>query len=672
MIKMEGDCAVISINNPPVNATSTEVREGLLEAVTQIQDKPLKAAILLCEGRTFIAGGDMKEFDQPPAEPHLPDVVSALETSKIPIIAALHGNVLGGGFEIAMGCAYRIALKKTVCGLPEVNVGLIPGAGGTQRLPRLVGVECAVDMATDGKPRSVEFLYEKGAIDKIVEGDLLKEALDFAIAELPETSPLSQRQILAPGADYFANKRASLTKKAKGQQSPLFNLDAVEWASELPFEQGQPKERELHLALRKSDESKALRHVFFAQKMASSPQSLKGIDGPSIETVAVIGGGLMGSGIAFASLMASMSVILIEVNEAAVEQARGRIDQMIKGAEKRGLVDAKGAADMQSRLKLSFDNHELRNADLVIEAVVEDLGVKREVFQNIASIASDTAILATNTSYLNPDEIFKGLPHPERCLGLHFFAPAHIMKLVEVIQTSDVSNEVLASIFSFVKRLKKTPVLCGICDGFIGNRILSAYRRQADYFLADGALPHEVDAAMRGFGFAVGPYEAQDMSGLQIAWANRKRQADTRPETERYVTIADQICDAGWLGQRTGQGWYKYEDKVKTEHCTPEVAEIIQNYSSAETIDRQEFTADEISRRIMAVIINEGALIVEEGIARQMSDVDIVEVFGFGFPRWRGGPMKYAEMQGAAKIRDAFDAVTRQSPDSWTRSKYLS
>lgn len=672
LVEFDNDIAIVRVDSPPVNATSTAVRQGLVDAVKEVEKQSLKAAILVCEGKTFIAGGDMTEFDVPAQEPHLPDVVDLIENSKVPYIAAMHGTVLGGGFEIAMGCAFRIALAGTKCGLPEVNVGLIPGAGGTQRLPRLVGPKLATEMVTDGLPRPVEMLFEKGAIDKIVDEDLLKHALQFARGEWVRPEAVSLRGVEPVDDDFFSQKRAALIKRSKGQQSQLHNLDAIEWARELLFNEGQPKERALHLSLRKSNESRALRHMFFAQKQASSPESIKNCETRQFDNIAVIGGGLMGTGICFASLMAGCNVVLIENNDEALENANKRILGLIKGALKRGKLNQSSQQDLLERFSLSLDYQHLSEADIIIEAVYEDLETKQSVFKKIAEFATEQAILATNTSYLNPDEIFSDVPHPERCLGLHFFAPAHIMKLVEVVKTKSVAKDVLATGFAFAKRLKKLPVLSGISDGFIGNRILAAYRRQADYLLADGCLPHEIDEAMRKFGMPMGPYELQDMSGLQIGWSNRKRQAATRPPNERYVTIADQVCEAGWLGQQTGKGWYSYENGKKSTECTPEVENIIKEYSEIHSIIRSTYTSDEIASRMIAVMVNEGALIVEEDIASNFDDVDVVQVLGFGFPRWRGGPMKYAEILGLKIMKEAMKRVESQSPKSWQRSERLS
>lgn len=661
-VEREGGIAWVVVNSPPVNATSTAVRAGLEKAIAQVQGARL--AVLRCEGPTFIAGGDMSEFDAPPAEPHLPDVVQAIEDSETPFLALLHGNVLGGGFEIAMGCAWRIAAPGTRFGLPEVNVGLIPGAGGTQRLPRLIGLEPAIEVACSGAMLKAERLLDLGGIDAIEEGDLLQAARAFA-ADLPER-PVAVSQRPAVGIDpaLIEARRAGITRRARGAAAPLENLKALQWAA-LPFTQGQPKERERHLALRRSPQSRALRHAFFAERKVSRPEAIKGATPRDIAHVAVVGGGLMGAGIATALLNAGLSVTVLERDAEAAEGARDRVRGLLDSGLKRGKITEAQLEERMERLAAETDYAKASGADLAIEAVFEDVAVKREVFARLAAALRPGAILATNTSYLDPREIFAGIENPGRCLGLHFFSPAHVMKLLEIVKTPATSPEVLATGFALGKRLRKVAVLSGICDGFIGNRMLAAYRREADYLLADGALPYQVDAAMRAFGMPMGPYEMQDMSGLQIAWANRKRQAATRSPDERYVTIADQLCEMGRLGQRAGKGWYAYEEGSRKPVRDPEVEALIEAFSAEQGITRRSFTEEDISARLLAVLANEGARIVEEGIAEGDAAVDMVQVHGYGFPRWRGGPMHYAAEMGWAETAAIMQQVAAESPGSW-------
>ncbi|WP_171176636.1 FAD-dependent oxidoreductase [Ruegeria sp. HKCCA4633] len=660
-VELKGDVAWVTVNNPPVNATSTGVRQGLSDAVDAVQGA--RVAVLCCAGRTFIAGGDMSEFDVPPIEPHLPDVVQKIEDSKVPFVACMHGNVLGGGFEIAMACAWRIAARDTGFGLPEVNVGLIPGAGGTQRLPRLVGMQAAIDMACSGKIMKAEALAEIGGIDLIAD-DLL-DAVSGFVADLPERPlPVSQRTVPDFAPDLFETSRLALRKRAKGQPSPLENLSALGWSVE-PFAEGQPKERARHLALRQCAESRALRHAFFAERTVSKPALIKGSTARDITRIAVVGGGLMGAGIATAALNGGLSVTLIEQNAEAASAAQQRVESLLNGAVKRGKISE---AQLRNRLT-SFQAAEsyavAADAELAIEAVFEDLSVKQSVFAELASHMHRDAILATNTSYLDPVDIFEDVENKARCIGLHFFSPAHVMKLLEIVHTPDTSPEVLATGFALGRKLRKVSVLSGICDGFIGNRMLAAYRREADYLLADGALPYQVDQAMRAFGMPMGPYELQDLTGLQIAWANRKRNAETRNPDERYVTIADQLCEMGRLGQRTGKGWYRYEDGNRKPVRDPEVEALIETYSAEQGITRRSFTEQDISSRILAVLANEGALIVQERIAENAESVDMVQIHGYGFPRWRGGPMNYSKEIGIAISRATMLTVANENPGSW-------
>lgn len=660
-VDFKGDVAWVTVDNPPVNATSTGVRKGLADAVDAVQKA--RVAVLCCAGRTFIAGGDMSEFDAAPAEPHLPDVVQKIEDSNVPFIACMHGNVLGGGFEIAMACAWRIAAPGTSFGLPEVNVGLIPGAGGTQRLPRLVGMEAAIDIACSGKILKAEEMANLGGIDLIADNPTAA-ALDF-VANLPKRpAPVSQRPVGEFASDLLETSRQALKRTARGQQSPLENLTALSWSSE-PFADAQPKERARHLALRQSPESRALRYAFFAERKVARPTMIAGVTPRDISRIAVVGGGLMGAGIATAALNGGLSVTLIERDTEAAAAAHDRVEGLLKGAVKRGKMSE---AQLQERLSAfrAVDSYsEAADVQLAIEAVFEDLSVKQQVFAELARHMQRDAILATNTSYLSPVEIFAGIENQSRCIGLHFFSPAHVMKLLEVVHTPQTSPEVVATGFALGKRLRKVSVLSGICDGFIGNRMLAAYRREADYLLADGALPYQVDQAMRAFGMPMGPYELQDLTGLQIAWANRKRNAATRDPNERYVTIADQLCEMGRLGQRTGKGWYRYEEGHREPIRDPEVEALIESHSADQGITRRAYAQDEIVSRILAVLANEGALIIQQGIAESAEAVDMVQIHGYGFPRWRGGPMNYCKEIGANTSHAMMETVAKESPGSW-------
>ena len=660
----EGDIAWVTIDNPPVNATSTLVRAGLWQAVDAVHGARL--AVLRGAGNCFVAGGDMSEFDRPPEEPHLPDVVQKIEDSPVPFLAVLDGATLGGGWEIAMGCAWRIAAPRVKIGLPEVNMGLIPGAGGTQRAPRLIGMEAAIDMACRGRIFAAEEVFDLGGID-LISKDIIADIKAFAEDLPPRPEPVSARDVDVPDLSGVADE---VRKRAKGQSSPLENLNALQWVA-LPFAEGQPKERARHLELRQSAESRALRHAFFAERQAAKPDAIKDVTPRDIARIAIVGGGLMGAGIAAAALSAGYEVVIVERGKAEAEAAEVRVTGLLEGALKRGKISREDFEKQRDNFSVAPDYGAAAGADLAIEAVFEDLEVKREVFRNLAKAMGDDAILATNTSYLDPTEIFAGLPNPARCLGLHFFSPAHIMKLLEIVVMPETGPEVLATGFAFGRKLKKMTVLSGICDGFVGNRMLAAYRREAEYLLADGALPHEVDAAMRDFGMPMGPFELQDLTGLQIAWANRQRQAATRPEGERYETIADTLCDLGRLGQRAGKGWYRYAEGSRSPERDPEVEGMIRAYSAERGITRRDFGADEIVNRLMAALINEGARIVEEGIAERPGDVDTVQIHGYGFPRWRGGPMHYASERGWDMVAQDMARVAEASPGSWVIADQL-
>ena len=670
-VEFKNDLAYVTIDNPPVNATSTAVRAGLQEAVKTVAASSVKAAIIQCEGRTFVAGGDITEFDKPPMEPQLPDVCDEIEACSVPFITAMHGTVLGGGFEIALACAWRIALGSTRFGLPEVNIGLIPGAGGTQRLPRLVGVEKAVEIACSGAMFSADKMLALGALDQVVEN--LEDGVFAFVQNLPQRPiGVSQRSSASPDSEWFSEQRTMWTKKSKGQQSPLHALDAIEWATQTDFAEGLKRERERFMQLKGSSESKALRHAFFAERKAAKPEAIAGGTVLPINIVAVIGGGLMGAGISVAALGAGYQVHMVERDAAAAAAGMQRVTDILEGSVKRGKLSESGMAAQLEKFSSGSDYADCADAELAIEAVFEDLIVKRDVFKSLDKAMKPGAILATNTSYLDPQAIFADIGNPERCLGLHFFSPAYIMKLLEIVKTPQTSADVLATSFDLAKKMRKVAALSGICDGFIGNRMLAAYRRQADYMLADGALPFEIDAAMRDFGMPMGPYELQDLTGLQIAWATRKRQAATRDPKERYVTLGDQLCDLERFGQRSGKGWYRYEDGNRKPIRDEAVEELIMKYSANQNINRQAFSKETIQNRLIAALANEGALIVEEGIAETRSDVDIVKLHGYGFPRWRGGPMHFVEQTGITEFKVHMAEIIAQSPNSWRMSNWFS
>ena len=655
------EVAIIAMDNPPVNTITRQLRAQMLATLHQLEsDKNLNKLIILGAGKTFCAGGDITEFDGVPPEPHLPDLVNYIESLRLITIAAIHGNCFGGGFEIALACDYRIATEDAKFSFPEVRLGLIPGAGGTQRLPRLIGLRPACDMLASGRLLSAQELVKMSALNSIVEQPLSTNALTYAKGIAHKSVAVSQREVESSAIDYLRQKYAS------GAAAPLHCVKAAGWALTEPFSRGQPQERELHLKLRQSAESKALRHVFFAERETAKPRYLKDTKARPLNEVAIVGGGLMGTGIAAAVILCGKSVYVIEQNAAAAEKALACTREILLAAHKRGKLPG-GLKEAMSRCSAGTAMTQVNTSNLVIEAVFEDLEIKQKLFARLKEHAGANTILVTNTSYLNPAAIIPA-SHHHLAAGLHFFSPAQIMKLVEIVQLEGTSTQTLADLFQFVRELNKQPVQSGICDGFIGNRILAQYRREADYLLADGAMPQQIDLAMRDFGMPMGPYELQDLAGLQIAWANRKRMAATRSSHERYINIADQLCHIQRLGRRCGGGWYDYVDGQKQISAT--VQQIIESYSVKHKIKRSEFTATDIQERLLAVMFNEANLLLEEGIAANAGAIDVVKIAGYGFPRWLGGPVYYGE-QNLATMRAAMRRVTEQSPDSWKISQHL-
>ena len=653
---LEAGIARIAVDNPPVNALSQAVRAGLQAAILRFCDDDLaEAAVIYGIGRTFIAGADIREFGKPMAEPFLPDVINAIEACGKPVIAALHGTALGGGFEVALGCHGRVALSSARVGLPEVTLGILPGAGGTQRLPRLAGAKAALDLITSGRPIGAREAETLGMLDAVHEGDdVLAAGIAFARAWLDEGRALRRTGEIDPGEKpdaVFAEARATTKARARGQISPETAIDAVEAAYTLPFADGLKRERGLFNELMASDQRAGLVHAFFAERtVAKIPET--GTASPRhVARVGVIGGGTMGSGIAVAVLTSGLPVILVERDAQGVARAAAIVTRLLDDGVRRGkLSEAQRGAILSDLFSTSTDYAALADADLIIEAVFEDMAVKKSVFAELDAIAKPGALLATNTSYLDVDEIAAATSRPQDVVGFHFFSPAHVMRLLEVVVAEKTSADAVVTGFALAKRTGKVAVRAGVCDGFIGNRLLNTYRMAADYMVADGASPYEIDAALVAFGFAMGPFAVGDLSGLDIAWAGRKRRAANRDPRERVVTFADRICERGWFGQKTGRGFYRYEESARRGAPDPEVLAIIEEERTTLGVVPRAFTQEEIIRRYMAAMINEGAKAVEEGIALRPLDVDVTLLMGYGFPRWRGGPMHYADMRGLATI----------------------
>jgi len=670
-VAVEDSIAIVTVDNPPVNAISQAIRQGLIDAMAEVNGNDrITAAIIFGAGRLFIAGADVREFGKPPLPPSLPEAITAIESSDKPVVAAIHGVALGGGMEIALGCHYRVADPGAKLGLPEVNLGIIPGAGGTQRLPRLIGFESALDLISTGRQAGAAEAAEMGLVDAIAEGELKAVALEFVRARIGMALPrLSSIDMPAPDFDdHFETARADVVRRARGQDSPLRALEALE-AARLPFAEGVKREREIFVELRGSDQAKALRHAFFAERAVAKIPKLEDAKPREIAAMGVIGGGTMGAGIAVAALRAGFPVTMVEADAEALARGWGNVEKNLEGYVSRGRMSAKDKAELLGKLTGAVEFGELAGADLIIEAVFEDMAVKKDVFAKLDASAKPGAVLATNTSYLDVDEIAQATARPGDVIGLHFFAPAQIMRLLEIVRGAATNDGVIATGFAVARKLGKIGVLSGVCDGFIGNRILANFRKQADAMIEDGALPWEVDAAMESFGMPMGPFRVMDMSGLDISWAMRKRQAPDRDPRERYVAIADRLCEAGWLGQKSGRGWYIYEDGKPNPN--PDVESIILEESTKKGIARRSFTAEEIQNRILYAMINEGAKIVEGGIAARPLDVDMVEIMGYGFPRWRGGPMCTGDIIGLDKVLSNIREYATQDEFYWAPAPLL-
>ena len=648
-IERTGDVAVVTIDNPPVNALSQGLRQDLWSAAETLDADPsVRAVVLICEGRTFIAGADVNELGKPPMPPHLPDLVARIETATKPWIAAIHGSALGGGCEVALGCRFRIAVPSASVGLPEVRLGIVPGAGGTVRLPRLIGPALAADMVTTGTPVAAPKARSQGLIDAIIEGDLEQGAIDFARAAVDQSLPLSlsERSVPSVDATFWETTSRAVADRAKREDAPLRALACVRKAVEADFDTAMAFERQTFLELRGSPQASALRHVFFAERSAPRPPELAGVETRSIRSAAVIGGGTMGAGIVAALRDAGLPVTLVERDEAAVERGLSNLRSIFESSVKRGRITSETATERLSGV-IGTTNYELlARVDVVIEAVFEDLDVKREVFGKLSTVCRPDAVLATNTSYLDPEQIAAGIKHPERFLGLHFFSPAHVMKLLEIVPTAHTTPATLATGFALARMLKKIPVRAGICDGFIGNRILKITRAQAERLLLSGATPQAVDAAMRSFGLPMGPFEAQDLGGLDIA-AFQRRAARARGDTP-FAPVAERLCALERFGQKSGGGWYDYAKGDRTPRPSDIVADIIAR--EAKGMPQRQWDEAGIIDCIVLPMVNEAAKILHEKIALRPEDIDLVEIHGYGFPRWRGGLIYYAQRRGWANV----------------------
>ncbi len=654
-----GHIGVIKIDSPPVNALSHKVRMGIMQALQSAIDDPATQAIVLkCAGRTFIAGADIREFGKPPLTPHLPDVVAALEASPKLVVAAIHGTALGGGFEIALGCHYRVAASDARLGLPEVKLGLMPGAGGTQRLPRLVGVQAALPLMVSGDPLSADKALELGAVDHVVRHDLLSEAIAFAEKLLIESAPLRrlcdvQIDPASAPAGYFSDFRAANARKMRGYFSPESIISAVQAAVEMNFVEGMQRERELFNACLRSPESVALRHVFFAEREAGKVEGV-GNDTPAraIKSIAVIGAGTMGGGIAMNFANQGIPVHIVDVDAAAIERGLAVVRGNYMGGVKKGRMTETQLEKLMQLFRPTTDYAELAAVDLVIEAAYENMNIKKDIFKHLDRVCKPGAILASNTSTLDLDDIARSTSRPQDVVGMHFFSPANIMRLLEVVRGAKTAPDVLATIMKLAKQIGKVGVVSGVCHGFIGNRMLEGYIREAGLMLLEGARPEQIDQVLYAFGMPMGPIAMGDLAGIDVGAKVReeRRRNGTFPADERFGLVADKLVAMGRCGQKTGAGVYRYEAGSRTPVPDPEVQALIQREADRLGIEQRKLGDEEILTRCIYPLINEGARILEERIAQRAGDIDVVWINGYGFPPYRGGPMHYADQVGLDKI----------------------
>ncbi|HEU0203000.1 MAG TPA: 3-hydroxyacyl-CoA dehydrogenase NAD-binding domain-containing protein [Burkholderiaceae bacterium] len=655
--EVHGNVAVITLDNPPVNGLSYAVRSGICAGVDKAEaDATVKAIVLIGAGSGFSGGADIREFatGKMLTEPRLTSVIRLLDGCTKPLIAAIHGIALGGGLELALGCHFRIAARDAKVGLPEVKIGLVPGAGGTQRLPRLVGLETAVNMIVSGEPVPVQMLAGTALFDETVEGDLKQAALALAKEVIDENRPLRRTRDLKvqhPNAEGFlAFARNGVAAVAKNFPAPVACVDVVGASVSLPFEAGMRKEGETFMQLMVTPEARALQHAFFAERAASKiPDVPENTPTRPIKSAAVIGAGTMGGGIAMNFLNAGIPVTMLEMQQEALDRGVATIRKNYEATVKKGRLTPEKLESRMALLKTTLSYADIGQNDIVIEAVFEDMGVKEQVFRKLDEVMKPGAILASNTSTLDVNKIAGFTKRPQDVVGTHFFSPANVMKLLEVVRGEKTGKEVLATVMALGKTLRKTAVVSGVCDGFIGNRMLEQYSRQSGFLLEEGASVQQIDRALEKFGFAMGPFRVGDLAGNDIGWAIRKRRYVEKPEIT-YSKIGDKICELGRYGQKTGAGWYRYEPGKRDPIVDPVVEEIVANARQELGITPRKISDAEIVERCVYALVNEGARILEEGIALRASDIDMVYLTGYGFPLHRGGPMHYAESQGLPNV----------------------
>lgn len=656
--------AIVTVDSPPVNALSAAVRRGIFEQVKAAAGDPqVQAIVVTCAGRTFIAGADITEFGKPPQPPGLNEVIAAMENSPKPVVAAIHGTALGGGLETALGAHFRVAVKDAKLGLPEVKLGLLPGAGGTQRLPRAVGPELAVKMIVGGNPISASEALKAGLIDEIVD-ELVPGAIAFAKKVVAEKRPLRRLRdedgkLAAAKADrsIFTNAVAALTKKARGLEAPFAAADAVGAAIDLPFDEGLKKEREGFMKLMTGDQSKAQRYAFFAEREAAKVAGVpEGTKPRKVERVAIIGAGTMGGGIAMSFANAGIPVTLIETGEEQLKRGMGVMQKNYENTAARGGIPADAPAKRMGLINGVVGLENVKDADLIIEAVFETMAIKKDVFTALDKYAKPGAVLASNTSYLNINEIAAVTKRPQDVLGMHFFSPANVMKLCEIVRAEKTAPDALVTAVAVAKRIAKVPAVVGVCDGFVGNRMLAQRGKQGEKLLYNGALPQQIDGVVTKFGLPMGPFSMGDLAGLDIGWRSRQDRGIKSP-------IGDALYEAGRHGQKTGKGYYKYEQGSRAPLPDPEVEKMLEEVRAKLGVKGRNISEEEILERMIYPMINEGARILEEKIASRPSDIDVIWLYGYGWPIYRGGPMFYADQVGLKHIADRLSYYAKETND---------
>ena len=668
--EIRGRVLLVTVDNPPVNALSVTERSGLIGAVELAAVADVDAVVICGAGGSFIAGADVREFGKPPLPPHLPDAVAAIEACPKPVIAAINGQALGGGLEVALGCHYRIAALGTRLGLPEVTLGVVPGAGGTQRLPRLIDPVVAARMASDGKPIGAAEAHLEGLIDRVADGDLTASALSLA-EEIAGQDIGARRTSMRPAPDQarfaadFLKLEAETRRVARGSEAPLEALRLVRLALVLPFAEGILKERETFLGLRAGPQASALRHIFFAERAAAKPPAdVAGSDARPIERVGIIGAGTMGRGIAMSVADAGLPVTLIERAPDALLRGLEQIAETYRQVVERGRLASDAAEQRIGLIRGGSDYSFLSQCDLIIEAAFESLAVKHEIFGRLADVAKPGAILASNTSYLDINSIAGASGRPADVVGIHYFSPANVMKLLEIVRPAAAAPDVIATALAFAKRTAKVPVVAGVCTGFIGNRMLRAYTREAGLLLLEGASPTQIDEALTDFGMAMGPFAVSDLSGIDIAYRARREMAPGSYEP-LAVAVHDGLVEAGHLGRKSGSGFYVYDSVKRGKAANPLVDELLSDIRERAAVEPRVVTDEEIVDRCMLALANEGGHIVMEEIAARPGDVDVVYINGYGFPRHRGGPMYFAQQRGHAAVRQRLAALADSRFGRW-------